>query len=339
MSINLNDKEKRTIVKFIEENIDEQLKQFPYAKYPVEPLQQWKRIFSEPAAVPLSTVKDVLSWQFGSWKRKSLATPHHRVMSTYVKQWDVFSQLPLSIEEMYSYWESEIQDWQYGFDATSMILYVIRPDQLELCDRHRLKAMNELLSMVNFQDELNLNAISFKNIQNYTEFFRMMLMKMKYGPDSRVKLDRFLKAYGNRAAYSMKNRNFQTKAPTITEASWESPANSRFDLSKIKLRANVDILFSCLLQTLERDPDLKTTLTIGEITDLIPIGTGGVCNPASYKYALISMFGRQKGREYFDLDDSISKEFTQQANQSSRDLSILTRHLTTQIKIRPNFIK
>jgi hypothetical protein len=67
------------------------------------------------------TLKEVLSWQFGSWKRKSMATPHHKVTTTIIKKWDVFSQLILSVDEMFSHWESEIEDWQYGFDATGSI--------------------------------------------------------------------------------------------------------------------------------------------------------------------------------------------------------------------------
>jgi hypothetical protein len=112
----------------------------------------------------------------------------------------------------------------------------MRPDQFELCDRHRLKAMSDLLKLVDYRDVANPETSSLQNISNYTELFRMLLMKMKHGVDSRIKLDRFFKAYGNRTTYPIKNRKYQTVAPTITESSWTSPPNSRFDLSQIKLR-------------------------------------------------------------------------------------------------------
>jgi hypothetical protein len=207
-----------------------------------------------------------------------------------------------------------------------------------LCDRHRLKAMAELLKLVDYRDVANPETPSLQNIINYTDLFRMLLMKMKNGVDSRIKLDRFLKAYGNRAAYPIKNRKYQTIAPTITEASWTSPPNSRFDLSQIKLRSNADILFSCLLQSLERDEEMKTTMTISEIIDRIPVGSGGVCNPASYKYALISLFGKQKERDYFVFDEETKSEFTKQANQSTRDMGFFKKHLDVQVTIQKKFL-
>jgi hypothetical protein len=199
--------------------------------------------------------------------------------------------------------------------------------------------MSGLLNLVDYRDVANPEAPSLQNISNYTELFRMLLMKLKHGVDSRIKLDGFFKAYGNRSAYPIKNRKYQTIAPTITESSWTSPPNSRFDLSQIKLRANADVLFSCLLQSLERDGQMTTTLTISEVIDRIPVGSGGVCNLASYKYAIISLFGKQKDRDYFVFDAEMKSEFTKQTNQSTRDMGFFKKHLDVSVQIQSRFVR
>jgi hypothetical protein len=90
---------------------------------------------------------------------------------------------------------------------------------------------------------------------------------------------------------------------------------------------------------LERDEEMKTTMTIGEIINRIPVGTGGVCNPASYKYALISLFGKQKERDYFVFDEEIKNEFTKQANQSTRDMTFFKKHLDVSVQIQSRFVR
>lgn len=82
MTITLNDKEKRSIVTLIQDRMEEHLSRFPFARYPSEQLEEWKQAFCDPKSVTPNTLKQALSWHFGSWQRKDLALAHRRIIST-----------------------------------------------------------------------------------------------------------------------------------------------------------------------------------------------------------------------------------------------------------------
>lgn len=238
-----------------------------------------------------------------------------------------------------SFWEHKLPDWQRGFDATAFLLHLLRPDSLELTDHHRLHAVSELLKEINHQDSDQSHARSLQDLERYTQFFRAVLPKLP-GADGRVRLDRFLKAYGNRHAYKNISNTYSTKEPTIRQFTWSDCTAQRFDLKKITLRSNADILFACLLLALDKHEEDNEKLTIGQITDHIPLGTAGICNPASYHYAMIAMFGGQKGRDFFVFEDeALSADFTEQANNSTRDMRFYRKHEHVKISINSKYTR
>ena len=82
--------------------------------------------------------------------------------------------------------------------------------------------------------------------------------------------------------------------------SWSKINSEIFTVEDIKHNRYADKLFVSLLQEIERKGiDIKKWFTIAEIADLIPRGTSGVNNYATYGYSLMSMFGGQKDRDYF----------------------------------------
>lgn len=181
--------------------------------------------------------------------------------------------------------------------------------------------------------------MSYAALEQYSQFFRLIQPKLPYGDDSRNKLDRFLKAYGNRHAYRNVAADYRTQEPAIREFSWETASSRHFNLDNIKLRSNADVLFACLLLTLEQRGLAGTPLTIGRIAELVPLGTAGICNPASYNYAMISLFGRQKGRDYFQFENAaLQKEFTEQANRSTRDMKFYVKHADEAVTINTKYI-
>ncbi|WP_211748750.1 hypothetical protein [Paenibacillus sp. Marseille-Q4541] len=74
--------------------------------------------------------------------------------------------------------------------------------------------------------------------------------------------------------------------------------------------------------------------------NLIPLGSGGICNPGSYNYAFIALLGKQKGRDYFLFDEpAMAEAFTQQANQSTRNMGFHKHHANLTVKINPKYKK
>jgi len=112
-------------------------------------------------------------------------------------------------------------------------------------------------------------------------------------------------------------------------------------LDKIHLRANADVLFVCLLLSLEKEyeEDIPETITIRGISDRIPRGTADVSNYSSYNYAMIALFAGQKGRDYFLFEDPKIKElFTEQANNPLRDNNFWRKYSNEWVTINPKYI-
>ncbi len=340
MTLTLNEKEKRAIAALIQERIDEHLSRFPYARYPVEPLEEWKRIFCDPKAVSVDILKQALSWHFGGWQRKDLALSHKKTIAAVLKAWPEFAEAAaIEPSQAFRFWEQKLTDWQHGFNATAFLLHLLRPDSFELADQHRLQAMTELLKEIDHQESDKTLTRSLQDMARYTQFFRSILQKFP-GTNSRVRLDRFLKAYGNRHAYRNVKESYRSKEPEIRQFSWSDCEAERFDLKKITLRSNADILFASLLLSLDKQPNSGEKLTIDQIAERIPLGTAGICNPASYNYAMIALFGGQKDRDYFLLENSALREaFTEQANRSTRDMKFYMKHANEIVTINPKYLK
>lgn len=336
----LNEKDKRAVATILNELLDEHLTRFPYAKYPTEPLEEWKRIFCDPKSIPAETLRQALGWQFGGWQRKDLAFAQRRTIAEIVKAWPEFAETAaLEPRQAFSFWQDKLTDWHHGFDAAAFLLHLLRPDAFENVDRHRLGAMSELLEATGREAEGLTNPHSLTDIQNYTSIFRVLVPKLPYGDDSHIKLDRFLKVYGNRHAYKRVPLDFATREPTIRTFSWVSTVSKRFRLDQITSRANADMLFACLLLTLEAENRSHEDLTIGEVIERLPLGTGGLCNPASFNYALVALFGGQRQRDYWIFDrPELRHSFTEQANQSTRNMRYYLAHATEKLSVNPKYV-
>ncbi|WP_379142580.1 hypothetical protein [Paenibacillus sp. sgz500992] len=199
--ITLSDKEKRAVVTNVQERINEHLGRFPYARYPVEPLEEWRKIFCDPASVPPETIKKALSWHFGGWQRQSLPSAVSHTIAAILKAWtELLPLMSAESQEIFRFWQGQLPDWDTGFSAAALLLHLQRPDDFELMDRHRMEAMRDLLQeSLHSENEASL-GLEFADLEDYTSFFRSIIPKL-HKDDSQIKLDRFLKAYGNRHAY------------------------------------------------------------------------------------------------------------------------------------------
>ena len=340
MSISLNEKEKRTVSALIQERISEHLNRFPFARYPIEPLEEWKRAFSEPKTVPIQTLRQAFRWPLGGWARNDLPTASSRTTIDIIKSWPEFAEsVAFEPVQIFHFWEQKLPHWQSGFNAVAFLLHLMRPDVFENADAHRISAMRELMIAAGLPEDDHPHPLSFVAVEQYSQFFRLIVPKLPYATESRNKLDRFLKAYGNRHAYRNIAAEYRTLEPLIRQFSWEKTSSKQFDIARIKLRSNADVLFVCLLLSLEQRGQQDEQLTIEKIAEYIPLGTAGICNPASYNYAMISLFGCQKGRDYFQLESAALQEsFTEQANQSTRDMKFYVKHAEKAVVINPKYI-
>jgi hypothetical protein len=341
MPITLSEKNMRALAATVHERIDEHLARFPFARYPTEPLEEWRRIFRDPRTVPADTVRQALSWHFGGWQRKDLPFSHRKTIAEVVKAWPEFADAAaLGAEQAFTFWRDKLTDWRHGFGAAAFLLHLQQPDAFEIADRHRLDAMFELLKAVGHAEKDRTADLSLADLQDYTAFFRAVCPRLPYGDDSRIKLDRFLKAYGNRHAYRRVSPDFRTQEAAIRSFSWETASSKRFRLDRIAHRSNADLLFACFLLALEAENRSHENLTIGEVVGLLPLGTGGLCNPASFNYALVALFGGQKQRDYWVYEKpELRHAFTEQANKSTRNMRYYLSHASEKLSVNPKYVK
>lgn len=341
MTLTMNEKEKKAIAAAVTERIDEYLSRFPFARFPIEPLEEWRRAFCDPKAVPTETLRQALGWQFGGWQRKDLPYSHRKSISEIIKAWPDFLQTAAyDPEQALAFWQEKLSDWHHGFDAAAFLLHLLWPDAFEISDRHRLDTMVELLKVIDHVEKDRTVALSLADLQDYTAFFRSLVPKLPYCKESHNKLDRFLKIYGNRHAYKRISPDFATREPLIRKFSWDTASSTRFQLDRIVLRANTDVLFACFLLALEKENRSHEDLTLGEVIDRLPLGTGGLCNPASFNYALIALFGGQKQRDFWNFHKpDLRHAFTEQANQSTRNMRFYLTHSSEKLSVNAIYVK
>lgn len=341
MTMSMAEKEKKAIATAITERIDEYLSRFPFARYPIGPLEEWRRVFCAPETVTTETLRQALGWQFGGWQRKDLALAHRKMISTVVNAWpDVSETAAQDPRQAFALWQQKLPDWHNGFSAAALLLHLQQPDTFELADCHRLDTMIELLNVIDHAGKDRSITLSLNDIQDYTTFFRAIAPKLPYGKTSHLKLDRFMKIYGNRHAYKRISPDYQTREPLISTFSWDTVTSKRFHLDQIALRANADRLFACFLLTLESENCSPEELTIDDVITRLPLGTGGLCNPASFNYALVALFGGQRQRDFWIFEKpELLHAFTAQANQSTRNMRYYLAHASEKLSVNPKYVK
>ncbi len=344
MTINLSENKKKSLITFINQHFDEHMSRFPFAKYPTEPLDGLRNQFANPGSIRHETLRSALSWQCGYWQRKDAPHVHKKIAIIAIKSWPEFIEQALTDpSEILGYWMDRFSSDTHGFDAASFLLHLLQPDVFELIDSHRLAAMRDLLKETGHDTATQDTSPTLSDLILYTEVFRAILPKMQASHSDRahVLLDRFLKAYGNREVFAkVAGKTGPTIEPQIPYVHWDALTCQQFQPENIIARSNADILFACLLLTLDKNPEQVPTLTVAEAVNILPLGSGGICNPGSYHYAMIAMFGGQKGRDFFVFEDEVlSKAFTEQANNSTRDMRFYRKHEDAKIGINPKYVR
>lgn len=124
---------------------------------------------------------------------------------------------------------------------------------------------------------------------------------------------------------------------------WEKVQSKKFNLTSIENKVNADKLFaSFLIAVEENDIDENKQFSIKEITDLIPKGTAGIDNNATYGFSIMSMFSGQKDRDYFIFNNpKVKEDFSIICNNNfNRDNYIWRKAYINEIcMINPKYIK
>lgn len=344
MNLSLSESKKKALYGLITQRYDVHMSRFPYAKYPFEPLKEWRKQFAEAQHVRPDMLRSALNWRCGFWQRSNAPFPQKKIAISAIKSWPEFIEQKLTDHAaILSFWTEKFGDTALGFDAAAFLLHLLHPSDLELADTQRIAAMRDLLAESGYEVQPEASASDLAALSLYTEFFRSLLPKVQsqHGEQATVRLDRFLMAYGNREALTKLSEKFGPSVePIVLYVDWDDLNSEHFLPSKILGRANADVLFACLLLALDHHPEKASELTVEDVVELLPLGSGGICNPGSYHYAMIAMFGVQKERDFFVFEDeALSKSFTEQANNSTRDMRFYRKHGHAKISINVKYTR
>lgn len=342
MSLQLTDAKKKALTALIKTHHEQHLSRFPFAKYPVEPLEIWKQQFADPATIEADTLRAAMSWSCGKWQQQNIPYPYKKLHLAVISNWKNFVEhFQPEPPQVISYWMDLLGTGEYAFNTVAFLTHLLCSEQIELADTRRVKGMNDLLKEAELSDESAEPGDIAGSVELYSQFYRQLLPKTQslFGDQAPLKLSRFLFAYGYRDILDKVAENsLNQPEPIITTLDWETASSQRFKLNLITERANADRLFACLLLALDNQPETTEQMTIQGIMNLIPLGSGGICNPGSYNYAFIAMLGKQKGRDYFLFDDpAIAEAFTQQANLSTRDMNFHKKSMDIGVKINHKY--
>ncbi|MHA1267982.1 MAG: hypothetical protein ACTSRS_22350 [Candidatus Helarchaeota archaeon] len=340
--LTLTDKEKQAISQTVKDNFHEYYSKYSSLKYPEQPYVEWKNIFPVPKNVNPEHIKQALEWKYGHWGKRNYVRAHKEIISKIQKNWGDFLELNnYEIESAFSFWHQKLIAHQ-NFITIAFIIHLIHNSTIEIIDQHNFRAMNYLLASVRPSWNWKKKPSDIEDIRDYSNFFGTLLPLLDLSGDVKRKLDKFLMMFGK---YKARNID-KSKIKKITRGKsvkfdWEPLNSDIFDLAKIHHRANADVLFVCLLLSLERDyeEDIPETITVRDISNRIPIGTAGISNYSSYNYAMIALFSGQKERDYFLFEyPHIRSRFTEQANNPLRNNNFWKEYMDESLTINPKYI-
>ncbi|SLK17341.1 MULTISPECIES: hypothetical protein [unclassified Paenibacillus] len=209
MSLQLTDTKKKSLAVLVKTHHEQRLSRFPFAKYPIETLEVWKKQFTDPATIEAHTLRSALSWSCGKWQQQSIPYPYKKLHLKVISNWKNFvEQYTPEPSTIITYWTDLLGTGEYAFNTVAFLAHLLCFEQIELTDSRRVKGRNDLLIEVELTDEcIELKDVA-TSVEKYCDFYRQLLPKTQsiLGDQASLKLGRFLFAYGYRDVLTQSGR-------------------------------------------------------------------------------------------------------------------------------------
>jgi hypothetical protein len=334
-------KEIESIAKTISEHFGEYTSKYEMLKYPEEPYLKWKESFAEPKNVEHDEISKAFEWKYGHWGKSNYVPAHKVIIAKLQKHWPDFSEAgKLELDDIFAFWEERLEGHQ-SFITIAFLSHLISSKKVEIIDQHNFRAMNYLMSTVRPDWVWKRVPVNQEDITDFSAFLQSLLPAVKEAKGNKRELDKFLMMFGKHKVKVIPVSRSKV-APAVSEKhDWNSISSKAFDIEKISLRSNADLLFALFLQSLDAvGDDRGTSYTIEEIQKRIPMQKTGIAVSSSYNYAMVALFGNQRGRDYFTFDNgNLGAYFTEQANDPSRDNTCWKKYLDEKVSINPKYVR
>ncbi|WP_339192766.1 hypothetical protein [Paenibacillus sp. FSL W8-1287] len=336
----LTKKEIESIAKTISEHFGEYTSKYESEKYPEEPYLGWRQTFADPKKVSQDDIRQALEWKYGHWGKVNYVPAHKVIIAKLQKYWPEFAESGRTeIDDIFAFWEDRLAGHQ-SFITIAFLSHLLNPDKIEIIDQHNFRAMNYLMSTLRPDWVWKRNPVSLDDITDLSMFLQSLLPAVKEAKGNKRELDKFMMMFGKHKVKTIPVSRSKV-APALSKMhDWSSFTSKAFDLGKITLRSNADLLFALLLQSLEAEgANVEAAYTIEEIHKRIPMRKTGIAISSSYNYAMVALFGNQRGRDYFQFENAkIGVYFTEQANDPSRDNTCWKKYLDEKIRVNPKYL-
>lgn len=337
----LTKKEIESIAKTISERFVEYTSKYELTKYPEEPYLKWKEGFSDPKNVEHDEIRQAFEWKYGHWGKANYVTAHKAIIAKLQKYWPEFAESGrLELDDIFAFWEEKLAGHQ-SFITIAFLSHLICSKKVEIIDQHNFRAMNYLMSTVRTDWVWKRKPISQEDITDFSVFLGSLLPAVKEAKGNKRELDKFLMMFGKHKVKGIPVSRSKVAPAVSKKHDWSSFSSEIFDIRKITLRSNADLLFALLLQSLDADrAGNGVTYTIEEIQKRILMQKTGIVVSSSYNYALVALFGNQRGRDYFMFENrDLGVYFTEQANDPSRDNTCWKKYLDEKVSINPKYVR
>ncbi|MGF7047767.1 hypothetical protein J2T13_002273 [Paenibacillus sp. DS2015] len=336
----LKKKEIESITKTISEHFSEYRSKYESVKYPEEPYMKWLSVFPEPKVVDKNDVKQAMEWKYGHWGKVNYVPAHKVIIAKLQKYWTEFAETGhREIDSSFAFWEERLAGHQ-SFITVAFLSHLINPEQVEIIDQHNFRAMNYLMSTVREDWVWKRNPMSIYDIVDFSDFLRALLPAVKEAKGNKRELNKFLMMFGKHKVKTIPVSRSKVAPAVSKKHDWSTFQSDGFDIGMIILRSNADLLFALLLQSMDgKNAEHEATFTIEEIHKRVPMQKTGIAIGSSYNYAMVALFGNQRGRDYFLFEyNSMGAYFTEQANDPSRDNTCWKKYLDEKVSINPKYV-
>ncbi len=196
------------------------------------------------------------------------------------------------ITERFRLWDSVVMP--------VLVLHVLNPLVYPLYDRYVQKAKQGLLA-----EGLHEQKPTVDSYSAYRDFFVSLANTRDIRSAKFV--DEALWSFGKWLT-SLSSATSEVESDTQGH---DRPTSATNKTGAASGSTNADKLFAHLCQVVRAKGTGANTYTVGQIAEMIPRGTAGVDNHATYGFSIMSMLSGQNGRDYFVFENPMVRdEFT-----------------------------
>ncbi|ASA24946.1 hypothetical protein [Paenibacillus donghaensis] len=250
--IALTKKEIESISKLISEHFNEYISKYEAAKYPEEPYKKWLSAFSEPKSVEIDDIRQVMEWKHGHYGKTSFV-PAHKVIAKLQKYWPEFADVgQCDLNSTFTFWDAQLTGHQ-SFTTVAFLAHLMNSEQVGLIDPHSFRTMNYLMSTIREDWVWKRNPMGMDDVQSFSQFLRALNPAVKELKSNIRELNKFLMMFGKHKIKTVPVSRSKVAPALSKKHDWSIFKSDVFDLDKITLRANADLLFViCIAFTIFR---------------------------------------------------------------------------------------